>query len=157
MINDSFMLQILKRSRTVSFHLNKPTLCALLNLEFDLPLTPSLFELRFKFFNHDFVCGIKDLPYQASWCRFLNLKRHNEHYQQHFFNDFLGRCHCTKICKICIEHDSAHYSCVNYELSHFSAYYLEPESDVTKFCTILSRIWDWQSVVSMFHSCCFIS
>ncbi len=58
MINDSFMLQILKTSGTVSFHLNDtilPTLYALLNLEFDLPLTLSWFESHFKYFNHDFV------------------------------------------------------------------------------------------------------
>ncbi len=52
MINNSFMLQILKGSGTISFHLNDtvlPTLYALLNLDFDLPLTLSWFESRFKF------------------------------------------------------------------------------------------------------------
>ncbi len=45
MINDSFMLQILKGTGTISFHLKDtilPTLYALLNLEFDLPLTLGL-------------------------------------------------------------------------------------------------------------------
>ncbi len=136
MINDSFMLQILKGSRTVSFRLNDtllPTLYVLLNLEFDLPLTLSWFESRFKFFNHDFVWGIKHLPYQAFRCRFLNFERHNERYQEHFFNDFLSRGHCTKTCQICIEHDSAYFSRVNYELSRFRANYLDQESDDMKF------------------------
>ncbi len=135
MINDSFMLQNPKRSGTISFRLNdtiQPTL-ALLNLEFDLPLTLSMFESRFTFFNHDFVCGIKDLPYQAFRHRFLNFEHHNERYQQLFFNDFLGRGHCTKTCEICIEHDSARYSRVNYELSRYRANYLDPESDNTNF------------------------
>ncbi len=135
MINDSFMLQIIKGSGPISFRLNDTilhTLYALLNLEFDLPLSLSWFESRFKFFSHHFVCGIKHLPYQVFGRRFLNFERHNEHYQKHFFNDFLGRGHCTKTCEICIEHDSAHFSRINYELSRFRASYLDEESDDTK-------------------------
>ncbi len=77
------MLHILKGSRPVSFHLNDtilPTLYATLNIEFDLPLSLTWFESRFKIFNHDFVCGIKHLPYQAFKHRFLNFEHHNEHY-----------------------------------------------------------------------------
>ncbi len=96
MINNSFMLQILKRSGNVSFRLNDTIL-------------PTLY----------FVCGIKDLPCQAFRHRFLNFERQNEPYQQHFFKYFLGRGHCTKTYEICIRHDSVHYSHVNYELSHF--------------------------------------
>ncbi len=124
------------RYGTVPFHLNDtilPTLYALLNLEFDLPLTLSWFESHFKFVNHDFVCAIKHLPYQSFRCRFLYFEYHNEHYQEHFFNDFLGRGHCTKTCEICIEHDSAHFSHVNYELSRFGTSYLDEKSDYTKF------------------------
>ncbi len=43
-------------------HLNGtilPTLYGLLNLEFYLPRSLTWFESRFKFFNHDFVCGIR--------------------------------------------------------------------------------------------------
>ncbi len=136
MIKDLFMLQILKGSGPVSICLNDsilPTLYALLNQEFDLPLCLSWFESRFKFFNHDFVCGIKHLPYQTFRHRFLNFEHHNERYQEHFFNDFLGHGHCTKTCKIYIEDDSAHFSLVNYELSHFRASYLDEESDDTTF------------------------
>ncbi len=89
----------------------------LLNLAFDLPRSLTWFESCFKFFNHDFVCGIKHLPYQPFRHWFLNFECHNEHYQEHFFNDFLGHGHCTKTWDICIEHDSAHFSRVNYELS----------------------------------------
>ncbi len=113
MIRDSFMLQMLKGSSTMSFRLNNtilPTLYALLNLEFDFPRSQTWFESRFKFYNHDFVCAIKHLPYQAFRCRFLKFKRHNERYQEHFFNDFLGHAHCTTSCDICIEHDSIHFS-----------------------------------------------
>ncbi len=73
MIKDLFMLQILKGSGPVSFHLNDtilPSLYALLNLEFDLPRSLAWFEWCFKFFNHDFVCGIKHLPYQEFRCPF---------------------------------------------------------------------------------------
>ncbi len=58
MIQDSFMLQMLKGSGTVSFCLNNtilPTLDTLLNLEFDFSHSQSWFESRFKFYNHDFV------------------------------------------------------------------------------------------------------
>ncbi len=137
MIRDSFMLQMLKESGPVSFHLNNTilsTLYVLLNLEFDFPYSQSWFELRFKFYNHDFVCTIKHLPYQAFRHCFLNFEHHNERYQEHFFNDFLGRAHCTTTCDICIEHDSVHFSCVNYELSHFKANYFNPEADESKFC-----------------------
>ncbi len=131
------MLQILKGSWPVSFCLNDtilPSLKLLLNLEFDLPRSLTWFELRFEYFNHDLVCGIKHLPYQAFRCHFLNFEPHNEPYQEHLFNDFLGCGHCTKSCDICIEHDSAHFSRINYELSHFKASSFDEESDDTKFC-----------------------
>ncbi len=93
MIQDSFMLQMLKGSGSVSFCLNNTTLPALyplLNLEFDFPRFQTWFESRFKFYNYDFVCSIKNLLYQAFRHRFLNFERHNERYQEHFFNDFLS-------------------------------------------------------------------
>ncbi len=92
MINDSFILQILKGSRTISFHLNDTilhTLYAILNLEFDLPLTLGRFESHFKFLNHGFLLRIKHLLYQAFRHRFLNFESHNEHCQEHFLNDSL--------------------------------------------------------------------
>ncbi len=100
MIRDSIMLQMLKGSCSVSF---LPALYTLLNLEFDFPHSQTWFESRFKFYNHDFVCSIKHLPYQAFRRCFLNFERHNERYQEHFFNDFLGRANCTTSCDICIE------------------------------------------------------
>ncbi len=124
MIKDLFMLQILKGSGPVSFRLNDtilPTLYVLLNLEFDLPCSLSWFESCFKFFNHDFVCGIKHSTISSVRRSFLNFERHNERYQEHFFNHFHGHSHCTKTCEICIEHDSSHFSRVNYELSRFKA------------------------------------
>ncbi len=136
MIKDSFMLQILKGSGPVSFHLNDTILLSLyvlLNLEFDLPCSLTWFELGFEYFNHDFFCGIKHLPYQAFRQCFLHFEYDNDRYQEHFFNDFRGGCHCTKSCDICIEHDSAHFSHVNYELSCFKANYFDEESDDTKF------------------------
>ncbi len=134
MIRDSFMLQMLKGSGPVSFRLNNtflPTLYALLNLEFDFPHSQTWFESRFKFYNHVFVCTIKHLPYQAFGCPFLNFEHHNKWYQEHFFNDILGRTHCTTTCDICIEHDSVHFSHVNYELSPFKANYFDLEANDT--------------------------
>ncbi len=136
MIKDPFMLQILKGSRPVSFHLNDtilPSLHELLTLEFNLPCSLTWFESHFEYFNHDFICRIKHLPYQVFRCRFLNFELHNERYQEHFYNDFLGHCHFNKSCEICIQHDSAHFSCINYELFHFKASYFNEESDKTKF------------------------
>ncbi len=52
MINDSFLLQLLKSSGTVTFRLNNtilPTLYTLLNLDFALPQTLNWFESKFKF------------------------------------------------------------------------------------------------------------
>ncbi len=72
MIQDSFMLQMLRGSGSMSFRLNctiLPALYALLNLEFDLPHSQTWFESRFKFYNHDFVCSIvyiKNLLYTHS-------------------------------------------------------------------------------------------
>ncbi len=136
MIRDLFMLQILKGLGPVSFCLNNtilPTLYALLNLEFDFPHSETWFESRFKFYNHDFVCTIKHLPNQKFRCHFLNFQRHNEVYQEHFFNDFLSCAHCTSTCVICIEHDSVHFSLVKYELSRFKANYFNLEADESKF------------------------
>ncbi len=127
MFQDSFMLYLLKGASPVSFRLSNtilPTLYVLLNLELDFLCTLTWFESRFKFFNHDFVCSIKHLPYQAFRCRFLNFKCHNERNQEHFFNDFLGRAHCTTTCDICTEHDSIHFSRIYYELSRFRDNYL---------------------------------
>ncbi len=155
MIKDLFMLQILKGSGPVSFCLNDtilPTLYALLNLEFDLPCCQTWFESHFKFFNHDFVCGIKHLPYQAFRRRFLNFERHNESYQEHFFNDFLDRHHCTKSCDICIER-------VNYELSCFKACYFDKESDDTKFSPFAhtyepdNQLFQWFTPPVPYHKC----
>ncbi len=65
MIRDSFMLQMLRGSGSVSFHLNNtilPAMYVLLNLEFDFPSSQTWFESHFKFYNHDLVCSIKNLP-----------------------------------------------------------------------------------------------
>ncbi len=86
-----------------------------LNLIFLIP------KLGFKFYNHDFVCSIKHLPYQTFRRHFLNFECHNERYQEHFFNNFHGRAHCTTSCDICIEHDSNHFSRINLQLSCFKA------------------------------------
>ncbi len=137
MIQDSFMLQMLKGSGTVSFRLNNtilPTLYALLNLELDFPHSQTWFESCFKFYNHDFVCSIKYLPYQKFRCPFLNFERHNERYQEHFFNDLLGRAQCTTSCDICIENDNINFSRINLELSRFKANYFDLEVDNSKFC-----------------------
>ncbi len=131
MINDSFLLQLLKSSGTISFHLNDtilPTLYVLLNLNFALPWTLSWFESKLKFYNHHFVSGICHLPYQAFRGRFLNFEHHNKWYQEHFFNDFLGHAHCTNTCDICIEHDSTYYSRIDFELSRFKDSKYEPEN-----------------------------
>ncbi len=136
MTRDSFMLQILKGSGTVSFRLNNtilPTLYALLKLECDCPHSQTWFELRFKFYNNEFVCSIKHLLYQMFRHRFLNIERHNERYEEHFFNDFLGLTHCTTSCDICIEHDSIHFSWINLELSCFKANYFDTEADNSIF------------------------
>ncbi len=69
------------------------------------------------------------MSYQAFRHRFLNF----EHYQEYFYNDFLGHGHCSKSCENCIEHDCAYFSRVNYKLSHFKASYFDKESDKTKF------------------------
>ncbi len=130
------MLQMLKGSGPVSFHLNNTillTLYALLKLEFDFLRSQTCFESHFKFYNHDFVCTIKHLPYQVFRLGFLNFEHHNERYQEHLINDFLGRAHCTTTCDICIEHDSVHFSPVNYKLSRFKANYFDPEADDSKF------------------------
>ncbi len=96
-----------------------PSLFALLTLNFDLPLTLSWFESKFPFYNGYFILNISHLPYQAFRHRFLNFECHNERYQSHFFNDFLGRAHCFHTCELCLEHDSTYYSSVDFELSCF--------------------------------------
>ncbi len=131
MINDFFILQLLESSGTITFRLNDtilPTLYTLLNLDLALPQTLSWFESKFKFYNHNFVTGIRHLLYQAFRQRFINFERHNKRNQDHFFNDFLGRTHSTNTCDICIEHDSAYYSCIDYELSCFKNSTYEPEN-----------------------------
>ncbi len=136
MIWDSFMLQMLRGSGSMSFHLNStilPALYALLNLEFDFPRSQTWFESRFKFYNHDFVCSIKNLPCHAFRHRFLYFECHNERYQEHCFNDFLGRVHCTSSCDICIEHDSIHYLQINLELFHFKVSSFNKADDSSKF------------------------
>ncbi len=83
MIDDAFILKLLKTSGNVSFHCNNtllPSLYALLNLNFNLPQTQSLFESRFPFYNSDFISKIRDLTYQDFRCRFLNFERHNVRY-----------------------------------------------------------------------------
>ncbi len=75
MIKDSLMLQMLQGSASISFRLNNtilPALYALLNLEFDFPHYQIWFESRFKFYNHDFVCSIKNLLYHTFTLYFLN-------------------------------------------------------------------------------------
>ncbi len=130
------MLQMLKGSGSISFRLNNtilPALYALLNLEFDFPHSQTWFESRFKFYNHEFICSIKNLLFQAFRCRFLNFEHHNERYQEHFFNNFLGCTHCTTSHDICIENDSIHFSRINLELSRFKASYFDQEDDTSKF------------------------
>ncbi len=64
MIRDSFMLQMLKGSSSVSFRLNNtilPALYELLTLECYFPHSQTWFESCFKFYNHDFVCSIKKI------------------------------------------------------------------------------------------------
>ncbi len=135
MIQDSFMLQMLRGSGSVSFCLNSTiwhALYRLLNLEF-FPHSQTWFESSFKFYNHDYVCSIKNLPYHTFRRRFLNFEHHNERYQEHFFNDFLGRTHCTSFCDISIEHDSIHYSQINLELSCFKASSFDKADNCSKF------------------------
>ncbi len=76
---------------------------------------------------------LKHLQYHAFRLHFLNFERHNQRYQEHFFNEFLGRAHCTTSCDICIEHDSIHFSRINLELSRFKASYFDQEADNSKF------------------------
>ncbi len=136
MILDSSMLQMLKGSGSVSFRLNNtilPALYMLLNHEFDFPRSQTWIQLRFKFYNYDFVCSIKNLPYQAFRHRFLNFERHNKQYQEHFFKDSVGRAHCTTSCYICIEYDSIHFSRINLELSRFKPSYFDQDEDTSKF------------------------
>ncbi len=131
------MLQLLKGAGPVSFRLNDtilPTLYALLNLELDFPCTLTWFDSRLKIFIHDFVCRIKHLPYQAFRHSFLNFEHHNERYQEHFFNDFLGHTNCITTCDISSMHDSIHFSHINYELSRFRDIYLYDDTDDCKFC-----------------------
>ncbi len=160
MIRDSFMLQMLKGSSPVSFRLNNtilPTRYALLNLELDFPHFLAWFELHFKFFNHDFVCTIKHLPNHVFKRRFLNFERHNEWYQEHFFNDFLGHAHCTTSCDICIEHGRVHFYCVNYELSHFKANYFDEEAVDSKFCPFTyeqdNQLFQTFTTAVLYHKC----
>ncbi len=63
----------------------------------------------------------------------FKLRTSHERYQEHFFNYFLGRAHCTTTYNICIEHDSVYFSCVNYELSRFKANYFNLQADESKF------------------------
>ncbi len=66
MTNDSFLLQFLKSSGTITFRLNDTillTIYALLNLDFALPHSLTWLESKFKFCNHNFVSGICHLPY----------------------------------------------------------------------------------------------
>ncbi len=81
MINDSFLLQLLKTLANVHFRENDtilPSLYALLILNFDIPHTLSWFEWKFKFYNHNFIYNICHLPYQVFRCRFLNFECHNQ-------------------------------------------------------------------------------
>ncbi len=87
---------------------------------------------KVKFCNHNFVSGIFHLPYQAFRHRFHNFEHHNKHYQDHFFNDFLGRAYCTNTCNICIEHDSTYYSRIDYKLSRFKDSTYHPKNSI--FC-----------------------
>ncbi len=131
------MFQILRGSGSVSFRLNStilPALYALLNIEFDFPRSQTWFETRFKFYNHDFVCSIKHLPYKAFRHHFINFKHHNEPYQEHFFNVFHGRAHSRSSYDICKEHDSIHYSQTNLELSRFKASSFNKATNSSKFC-----------------------
>lgn len=122
MLTDSFILELLKTSGEVTFRINDsllPSLYALLKLNFDLPLTQTWFECRFKFYNSNFISSIRHLPYQAFRRWFLNFNCHNKRYQDQVFNDFLGSAHCTTMCDICTQHDQTLYSHVNLELSWF--------------------------------------
>ncbi len=134
MIRDSFMLQMLKGSDTMSFLLNNTILPPLYALLIFLIL-----KLGFKFYNHDFVCSIKHLPYEAFRRRFLNFEHHNEPYQEHFFNDFHRWAHCTTSCDICIKHNSIHFSRINLELSLIKASYFDQEANNSKFRTFTSK------------------
>ncbi len=130
------MLQILRVSSSVSFRLNITILLALyvsLNPEFDFSHSQTWFESRFKFYNYYFICSIKNLQYHMFRRCFLNFEHHNERYQEHFFNDFLGRARCTTSCDICIEHDSFHYSWINLELSHVKISSFDKADDTSKF------------------------
>ncbi len=121
MIDHAFIFKLLHTSGDVSFHSNNtilPSLYALLNLNLDLPPTQSWFESRFPFYNTNFVLSIRDLPFHASRCRFLNFEHHNQGFQEIFYNDFLGRAHFISNCDICTEHDRISFSHVNQELSH---------------------------------------
>ncbi len=127
MIDDAFIFKILQTSGDVNFRSNDtilPSLYALLNLNLDLSCTQSWFESHFPHYNTSFISGIRALPFHAFRRRFLNFKRHNERYQEHFYNNFLGRAHCLSTCDICTEHDRLSFSCIDQELSRFKNDYL---------------------------------
>ncbi len=133
MIDDAFILKLLKTSGEVSFHCNNtllPSLYAMLNLNFNLLWTQSWFKSRFPFYNSDFVSKIRDLTYQDFRRWWLNFEHHNVRYQEHFYNDFLGRAHCDTTCDICAEHDDICFSNIRKELSCFRLDYLSRNRSV---------------------------
>ncbi len=68
MIDDAFNFKILQTFGDISFRSNDtilPSLYALLNLIFDLPLTQSWFESGFPYYNNSFVSTIHALLFHA--------------------------------------------------------------------------------------------
>ncbi len=61
------------------------------------------FESQFPRYNKSFVSGIIHLSFGQT--RLLKYIRHNEHFETHFYHDFIGRAHCSKPCDICKQAD----------------------------------------------------
>ncbi len=88
-----------------------------------LPQTLSWFESKFPYYNKTFVSSIIHLSLGAFRCKFLNYECHNESYQIHFYNSFIGRAHCKYQCDICSEKDNIHNSKVTTALHKFRSSY----------------------------------
>ncbi len=118
-----FLFDLFQTSGSLDFKLNGsllPCLYALLTRSDNLSNTLIWFESRFPFYNTNFVYSNVHYCYHIFRRRFLNFKRHNERYQENFFNNFLGRGHCHNTCDLCTEHGSIYYENIDQKLFRVS-------------------------------------
>ncbi len=116
-----------------------------------------LVESRFPYYNTSFISSTRALPFHAFRRCFLNFEWHNEHCQEHFYNNFLGRAHCLSNCDICTEHDRLSFSRINQELSRLKNDSLgDTDSKFKLFAhdfELLYQIFQTFSFPVKFHQC----